>query len=138
MKATMNLPENTKRFKISVEGEMTGKHWDGEFETVCMPTLRQKANAKVMEAQLNQDLMNIDDSTRLYHSMVAQLATRLTAAPSWWLDSDNGQNLQDLNVIFEVFSKCAEAEREWREKVWGKPEDEVRDTTAETDNESTE
>lgn len=137
MKATMDLPENTKQFTVSVEGETTGKRWEGKFETVCMPTLRQKASAKVMEAQLNQDLINIDDSTRLYHSMIAQLAFRLQAAPDWWLASENGQNLQDLNVIFEVFSECAKAEREWREKVWGKPaEEEVRDTTAEADNDA--
>lgn len=138
MEVTMNLPENSKRFKISVRGETSNKQWDGEFEAVCMPTLRQKADASVMEARLNGDLESIDGATRLYHQMVSQLSFRLIAAPDWWLNSNGGQDLQDLNVVFEVYKQCAEAEREWREKVWGKPEEaDIKDTTAEADSEST-
>ena len=75
-----------------------------------------------MEAQLNRDLITLDQDTSMYHRIVAQLTYRLKAAPDWWISAGNGQDLLDVNVVFEVFKYCAEAEREWREKVWGKEE----------------
>lgn len=136
METTMNLPKNMKTFRIDVRGETTGKQWVGEFVTVCMPTLRQKANAAVMESQLNTDLQNLDSATMMYHQMISQLAYRLESAPDWWIDSNNGQDLHDFNVVYEVFKNCAEAEREWREKIWGK--DEEKDTIKRTDDSSSE
>jgi len=119
MKTTITLPANEKTFTINVVGDTTKQNWTGEFTTVCMPNLRQKSEAAIMEAQLGRDLVTLDQNTILYHRMVAQLAQRLISAPEWWASSGNGQDLLDANVVFEVFSHCAKAEQEWREKVWG-------------------
>jgi hypothetical protein len=126
MKTIANLPSNEKAFSITLVGDTTKQNWTGEFTTVCMPNLRQKSEASIMEAQLNRDLATLDQDTILYHRMIAQLSQRLTEAPDWWLAADNGRNLLDANVIFEVFKACVKAEKEWREKVWGKDEKEEK------------
>ena len=123
MKTITNLPPNEKTFSISIVGDTSKQNFVGDFTTVCMPNLRQKSEASIMEAQLNRDLATLDQNTILYHRMIAKLSQRLTEAPDWWISSDNGRNLLDANVIFEVFKECVDAEREWREKVWGKEEE---------------
>lgn len=129
MKTLQNLPINEKSFSISLKGDTTGQMWVGKFATVCVPNLRQQADASVMEAQLNRDLTTLDGNTKLYHKVIAQLASRLVAAPEWWQSSDSGQNLLDINVVLEVWKNCIEAEKEWRNKVWGEPEEPKVKTT---------
>lgn len=130
MDTTMGLPPNEKTFTITATGDTSKQPYTGEFRTVCMPSLRQKADAAVMEAQLNRDLVTLDNDTVLYHRMISQLAHRLKAAPQWWIEANNGQDLLDANVVFEVFKNCAEAEREWREKVWGEKKPDAIESTS--------
>ena len=123
MKSTSVLPENRKSFDISVKGDTSGQLFTGKFVTVCMPSLRQKSQAAIMEAQLNRDLRNLDESTVLYHRVVAQLGQRIVEAPEWFISSAAGQDLLDVNVLLEIWGQCAKAEDEWRLAVWGKPEE---------------
>jgi len=128
---TIDLPENEKTFRISVIGETSKKNYEGTFVTVCVPTLRQTSQAGVIQTRLNDDLANIDQSLKMYHAMIAQCQVRLTKAPDWWIASDNGQNLLDLNVLYSIFEECMKAEKEWRDEVWGaeKEEKKVESTT---------
>lgn len=122
-KPLSSLPVNEKSFEISVMGDTTNQLYTGQFVSCCVPTLGMKADAAVMEARLNSDLKTLDDGTVMFNRILAQLAYRIKAAPDWFLASANGRELLDLNVLFEIWSKCVEAEKEWREKVWGKSEE---------------
>jgi hypothetical protein len=123
METTMNLPENEKEFEISVTGDTSKQLFTGKFRTVCVPNLRQRAQASVMAKQLNGDIKTLDEDTMLYHRLISQLSARLLAAPQWWVVANGGQDLLDINVVFEVWKRCLEAETEWRTQVWGKPEE---------------
>jgi hypothetical protein len=119
MKKIAQLPDNEKTFEISIEkGDNTGLTWKGKFRCRCVLNLRQKAEADVFEARLNSGL-NLPETTKWFHFAIAQLTARLDAAPEWWIEANNGQDLLDLNVILEVFKQCMAAEKEWREQVWG-------------------
>jgi hypothetical protein len=98
-----------------------------------VPSIRQKADICVLETRLNQDLMSLDPLIKAYHNTVAQCKYRIIAAPKWWIESDDGQDLLDLNVITEVWKQCRQAEREWLEKVWGPAEQPVALTKEVTD-----
>lgn len=130
MEPTMSLPENKKSFEISVKGDTSGQMWTGKFETVCVPNLRQRSQAAVMEKQLNGDLKTLDEDTILYHRMISQLGVRIAAAPDWWIASSGGQDLIDVNIVWDVWKNCVQAENEWREKVWGKPEPKQKEVTS--------
>jgi len=118
MESLIALPPNENAFDISVKGETSAQMWTGKFKCVCVPTLRQRAEAAVSEKQLGRDLLTVDQETMAYHRIISQLSSRLTAAPDWWIASNNGQNLLDLNVVFEVWKKCMEAEKNWKDMVW--------------------
>lgn len=122
MQPTMNLPDNRKTFEISIKGNVSGQMWAGKFECVCAPNLRQRSQASVFEKQLGGDLKTLDEDMTLYHRLVSQLSVRILAAPDWWIASNNGQELLDINVLFEIWRQCAQAEGEWKTKVWGEPE----------------
>lgn len=125
MQATMNLPPNEETFEISVQGNVTKQMWVGKFRCVCVPNLRQRSQASVFEKQLNGDLKTLDEDTVLYHRMVSQLSARILGAPDWWIASNNGQELLDVNVLFELWKNCIRLEGEWKTKVWGEPEKKV-------------
>jgi len=118
MESLISLPPNESTFEISVKGETSTQMWTGKFKCVCVPTLRQRAEASILEKQLNKDLLTVDQETLAYHRMIAQLSSRLIAAPDWWIAANNGQNLLDLNVVFEVWKLCVEAEKSWKDQVW--------------------
>lgn len=122
MESVKQLPPNEIVFDLMVEGDTTKKMWTGKFKSVCVPTIGQKARASIIEAQLNNDLLNLDEATKIYHRMVSQCQVRILEAPDWWIASSSGQNLLDFNVLYEVWQKCIDAEGKWREKVWGKEE----------------
>jgi len=131
MMPTISLPENRKSFEISIKGDTSGQILKGKFETVCVPSLGQRAQASVFETQMTGDLKTLDSDTALFHRMMAQLSVRITAAPDWWIASNNGQELLDINVVFEVWKHCIAAETEWRKTVWGEEpekEKEVKST----------
>ena len=118
MESLIQLPVNEKVFDLSVKGETTTQMWTGKFKCVCVPNLKQRSEAAVLEKQLNRDLTTLDTETLAYHRMIAQLTSRLIAAPDWWIASNNGQNLLDLNVPFEIWKLCMEAEKGWKDVVW--------------------
>jgi hypothetical protein len=135
MESLISLPPNESTFEISIKGETSTQMWTGKFKCVCVPTLKQRADASVLEKQLGRDLTTIDSETLAYHRMIAQLSSRLLAAPDWWIASSNGQNLLDLNVVFEVWKLCVEAEKAWKDKVWKeeKKEEKKVESTSEAD-----
>jgi len=136
MDSIIQLPINEKIFELSIKGETTTQMWTGKFKCVCVPNLRQRSEAAVLEKQLNRDLTTLDTETLAYHRMIAQLSSRLLAAPDWWLASNNGQNLLDLNLVFEVWKSCMEAEKSWKDIVWKnekKEEKEELKSTSEAD-----
>lgn len=127
------LPANKKEFTIDVpEGDVTKQRFKGKFECSCVQTLGQKAESDLLQKKLNAGLEGaLTEETKVFHLVVAQLSTRLTAAPQWWIDSDGGRNLLDTNVLYELYKQCVTAETDWRVKVWGEPK--IETTLTNTD-----
>lgn len=126
MQSLTQLPDNSKNFEINVEeGDTTRQRWAGKFECKCVLNLRERAAADILQRKMTEGLgEGLSQETLVYALMIAQLEVRLTSAPDWWLASERGRDLQDLNVIYEIYTKCMEAEKEWREEVWGDEEKE--------------
>jgi hypothetical protein len=95
---------NTVDFDVNVKGELTGKQFAGLF--VCKTKLsvrdtlaegalyRQILGPNPNEASLEQK------SIALAHSF---LAKRITKAPSWWADTGGCLDMDDMNVLAEVY-----------------------------------
>jgi hypothetical protein len=115
------LPAMEHTFTIDVRGTDTGQQFQGTF-TYKRPNLRSKSNAAKLAARLNEDLKNLDDDTKLLHSILAELRFSLVQFPEWWQKSDFGLELYDANVIFDVYRACVDFENAWTDKVWGNQE----------------
>ena len=132
------LPDNEKSFDIEIEeGDTTRQHWVGKFTTKCVLNLRERSAADLLQKRMNDGMQTLEEETLIYHLIIAQLEARLTEAPEWWIATENGRELKDLNVLYEIYAKCMEAERDWREKVWGEKEEkeELTSTTEEDEQE---
>lgn len=113
----LELPVNEHEFEINLIGTTTKKRYQGKFKTVCIPTLRQRSQSAILEANLNQDLATLDQSIALMHKFVATLRYRLIEFPDWWIEQGYGLDLIDDNITLELWKIMSEAEINWHKKV---------------------
>lgn len=118
-----SLPTKNPYFSIDLEGELTKKHYEGDFET-SIPNIRTQTLISKYKAFLNGGFDKVlDASTLNIHHMVAYCKTCLEVYPEWFKDSEFGLELYDLNVLDSVYEGILEKEREWYDSVHGTEED---------------
>jgi hypothetical protein len=59
----------------------------------------------------------------------SNLLVRLTEAPSWWVDADEGRELEDENLILDVYEKALKVESDARAETSKKAETAKADLT---------
>ena len=124
MQSMTQLPDNEKTFDINIEeGEVTRQNYKGKFRCKCVLNIGERAEADVIQKRLSGGLTNLTENTLMYHLIISQLRTRLLAAPEWWIAAGNGTELEDMNVLYEVYEQCLKAEKEWRTQVWSDAND---------------
>lgn len=100
-------------FTISVVGEVSGETFRGEFRALKFLTHRQQ----LLLDQKRRELLggNAEFSSqraRNQAEIFSQLFVRLSEAPKWWLESGNGMDLVDDNIMVEVFNAAMKVEEE--------------------------
>lgn len=116
----MKLPNLESTFAISEKGDETGHQYIGTFTVKCILSKREEFLADARRRELLGAMA--DDATVTVRGnafALSQLFVRIVDAPEWWVESDNGADLYDNNVIAEVFAKALEAADEWRKKISG-------------------
>lgn len=113
-------------FTIDIKGSDTGQQFSGTFKYV-RPNLGTQLEIDKTKTRLNGDLTTISDDTKYINGVLASLRHTLTDVPDWWVNSDFGTKLYDINVILEIEKACSNFENDWYNQVW--KEDEV-DTKA--------
>lgn len=113
------LPSMEHTFSVELEGKETGQKYAGTF-TYKRPNLRIKSEIAKTTARLNEDLKNLDPDIAFMHEVLATLKHTLAPGDNapWWINSDLGFNLFDVNVILELYKETQKFEKEWFEKVW--------------------
>jgi len=110
-------------FSIQMVGEETGINWVGNF-LYRRPTLLDRSRIDSFRVSLNGDLLTLKPEIEEFNKAVSHLRHTLTEAPEWWTEADMGGSLYDGNVVKEIYAKCMEFEKRWKEKVTGgKPEE---------------
>jgi hypothetical protein len=100
-------------FTISVVGEVSGETFRGEFRAFKFLTHRQQ----LLLDQKRRELLgaNAEFSSaraRNQAEIFSQLFVRLSEAPKWWIESGNGMDLVDDNIMVEVFNAVMKVEEE--------------------------
>lgn len=111
-------------FTISVVGEVSGETFRGEFRALKFLTHRQQ----LLLDQKRRELLgsNAEFSSqraRNQAEIFSQLFVRLSEAPKWWIESGNGMDLVDDNIMVEVFNAAMKVEEEAVASVKKKAED---------------
>lgn len=120
MSKPKELPPMIGEFQVVVEGDITKRRFVGDFKCK-IPTMKDQCLIKKQRAQLNGDMVNfLDAKTLKIHHMVSYLKyTLVDPIPRFWLDSDGGYELMDMNVVEEIYAQVLNFENEWLKEVWG-------------------
>lgn len=90
-------------FDVSVKGEESGKDYSGLFEVKTKLSLRdQLKEDEIYRNVLGANPQTAGGDAAAIAQALAYLAVRVTASPDWWRLSDNGRDLEDLDVLAAV------------------------------------
>lgn len=119
------LPSMTHVFTINTKGKSSSLPFEGTF-TYKRPNIRIQSEIAKTAAILNGGIPGLDEDIVFLHSVLATLKHTLSNCPEWWTKADFGFELEDTNVILEIYKATRDFENEWTNKVWGNQEEEKK------------
>lgn len=110
----MSIGAKTVNFSISLIGNVTGEKWVGEFTTKLRLSHRDQLARDRISRELLGDTRPDFASPRAINqaNIFSDLRVRLTQAPAWWKESAEGLDLEDDNVVAEVYNKALKFEND--------------------------
>lgn len=109
----MELPKNEHSFYFTHEGKLTGRKYEGDFKVKCLLSIADQRVLEIEKSGLTVDLNNPTDNLNAIGSVVSNLRVRVLDAPDWFKQSIRSLDILDEEVLFEIYSKCLEAETKW-------------------------
>lgn len=114
---------NSEKFSIDLTGDVTGKPWKGVFET----KLRLSHRDQLKQDELRRELLgkNAEFATPRALNQAEIFSTmliHLTKTPEWWTMNGNGLDLEDDNVVGEVYGSIVKLKAEAEKKLKGEAE----------------
>ena len=120
------MEQFNQTFTVNVVGTDSGNPYTGEFSVKTLLTRQDQAVAdQVRRGFIGADPANASPRSQADGFMIGQLAVRITKAPDWWTNSNNGRDLPDANVLEDVFEKAL-AEEEKRKAALIKDAEKVQ------------
>lgn len=109
---------NIEKFSVDLEGEISGKTWKGMFST----KIRLSHRDQMRQDELRRDLLGKNPehaSPRAQNAaeVFSFVMTHLVETPQWWSMNGNGLDLEDDNVVGEVYGKIIEIKVKAQEKL---------------------
>jgi hypothetical protein len=109
----MSLSNEPITFTISVDGEITGEKYRGEFKAKPRLTHREQLQRdRIRRELIGPDPSNAEVRALKQAEILSELAVRIVKAPSWWTESSGGLDLEDDAVLAEVYKQAMKAEEE--------------------------
>ncbi len=109
---------NQESFVINVIGETTGETWTGKFSAKKRLSFNDQMRLDNFRRQMLGEAPG--EPTQRAASMAlifSNLLVRLAEAPSWWVDADEGRNLEDENLVVQVYEKALKVETDARDAL---------------------
>lgn len=115
---------NAIEFTINVIGESTGERWTGTFK--ARPRLSHRLelamNQRFREL-LGKDPEHASERAITQADVFSQLSAHLTEWPKWWAEMGFGLDLEDDNVVAEIFDNIVRIRKEANEALKKRAED---------------
>ena len=105
--------DTTAVFQFNVVGDTTGNPYTGKFKVKTVLSRRDSFLADERRRILiGANANSVSPSVGAEAFMLGQLFVRIVDAPAWWTQSDAGLDIEDGNVITDLFSAVVKAEEE--------------------------
>lgn len=105
------MPEIAKeaQFTVSATGEMSGRQLSGVFTVKT----RLSFDDQLMRDQKRRELIgpfkgDVSERAQNAADIISELFVRVTKAPSWWVESRGGRDLEDDDILGAVYAKAME------------------------------
>lgn len=109
----MAIDANDAPFTLHVVGETTDLTWTGEFRAKKRLSHRDQLLKDQVRRELLGGQAGQPTERALSTSMIlSELRVRLTKFPAWWPEVGQGLDLDDDNVIGEMYDKALAIEQE--------------------------
>lgn len=109
--ADANEPQE---FIVQCTGDLTGKSWYGKFWAKPILSHRDRLLRGRLRGQYvgdHPEQATVEEATLA--SVLSDLQVRITKSPEWWAGCGFGENLQDVNVMREIYNKAIEIETKY-------------------------
>jgi hypothetical protein len=122
---------NTATFVVdNLIGDTTGQTWVGKFTA----KKRLNFNDQLRLDNFRRQMLGPAEGEPTVRAasmahIFSNLLVRLTEAPSWWVDADEGRELEDENLILDVYEKALKVESDARAETSKKAETAKADLT---------
>ena len=113
----MFLPPIETQIEFECTGETTSKRYSGSFTVKCVLNNFEATEVILRSDRYNGGSQTLPVQTALFNRAIAELELRVKSAPEWWSKSDSGRLIFDQNVVFELFNKALEAQKEWKDRL---------------------
>jgi hypothetical protein len=119
--------ETTATFTINTTGEDTGRVYSGKFKVKTILSRRDNFVADERRRMiLGTNPTQAAPALQGEAYILGQLFVRIIEAPKFWQDSDNGLDIEDANVIGEIFKLTIEKQEELKNSVKDEAEKAVK------------
>lgn len=112
--------KTSKVISVSIVGDRTGRNYNGQFTTKTVSTMKDEFQADLRRRQVigpSPDGTPPASNLQWRAFMIGQISTKVLDAPKWWIDSYDGLELEDSNVITELYEAVLKAEEEITEDI---------------------
>jgi hypothetical protein len=107
------------QFTVDVKGESSGKQFKGVFQAKERLTMRDRLDRDILRRNLLNNAPDeaVGPAAKSVALVLSEINIRLTKFPDWWTTSDNGLELEDENVVMEVYTACKKIEDDAKEAL---------------------
>ena len=119
----MDLPKNERTFDFNAVGDNFGKAYNGTFTVRCVLNIFERRLLELEKSKLRSDIVNPTPDLIALTTILANLRLRVKEAPEWWKQSNGGDNMEEENVLVELFDKVMEQETLWRKNLKSEKEE---------------
>lgn len=111
------LPEKEFSFDIDIIGESTGQEYKGRFTAKATLSIGERVELERAISSFISDFANPTDNLSNLAIMISNIRFHITKYPDWWDINTNGIEIEDLNLIAEIFSKIMKGKADWSKKI---------------------
>ena len=112
----MSLPDRNRQFYFDYIDEF-GNRTEGQFTIKCRLTMRERHMMELEKSRILGGHKGPTNSLMGIAMMVSTLETHIVDAPNWWKQSNYGMDLEDENIVVELYDRVTTEQFDWRNEL---------------------